>query len=395
MPTYTAFYQQIVEFVTHTCPNLKRWRRDRLVFFIFGILISGKIVFSRIAHSQNAVLANSTLSASHERRLRRIGNDPYLNWENAYAPALKALISEASKAGKLVVILDETWQEERYCVLAAALWYRGRAIPLAWQFRLPTEKVFWQNCEAVLHQVAEVLPKEGKVVVVADRAFGCAAFTDLVEAQGWDWLVRLPRQTRFSDGHTKAQNVRAWLGEAGRKKAGGQLFKKRGWRKGSLVGLWDKRHKEPLLLGSSLPPTWSVLRLYKYRYAIESLFRDWKSAGFDWEKSGVRQREHCAKVLLGLNLAVLITLLLGEKAAQAELERLPSPKRHSRPYFAKYSLFYLGRHRMQSYLVGKVQTKLEWRFCHFEAERWSKQIHQHHTKPFVFCSNSSDFTNVA
>jgi transposase, IS4 family len=72
--------------------------------------------------------------------------------------------------------------------LAAALGYRGRALPLAWvrwPAQQPHPQASWTDCQTLLAQAAAILPAGPSVTALADRAFGCPAFTDLAAAHGW------------------------------------------------------------------------------------------------------------------------------------------------------------------------------------------------------------------
>jgi len=57
----------------------------------------------------------------------------------------------------------------------------------------------------VLDQATQVLQADARVVVVADRAFGCPVLTDQAPAHGWDWLVRVQGQTRWRDRQGRIQ----------------------------------------------------------------------------------------------------------------------------------------------------------------------------------------------
>jgi hypothetical protein len=212
----------------------------------------------------------------------------------------------------------------------------------------------------------------------------------MVASLGWNWLVRLQGQTLFQSQFCPAQAVKGLLNCAGQRcKKWGKLFKKQGWRTGSVVAIWHKPYREPLVLGSNLPPDYSMLRYYKYRFAIESMFRDCKSLGFQWEGSQVRVLEHCQKVVLGLCWGVLIAVVLGEQVAQEEMGLSSGRAGYSRPHSAKFSLVYKGLERVQSYVVGKVQKPIEWELSYYEAERWSKQCHQQFALRYLATSQPS------
>jgi hypothetical protein len=173
--------------------DLPRRTRQRLLFFIVGLLLTGSLVLRRIACTQAYLTPQTTCAASHERRLRRVIGDPHLTWERSYARVVRRLLAR-QRPRQWVMILDESGHTDRLRVLTAALFYRGRAIPLAWvSWPGQTQQTvsYWTRCKQVLDQVPTLLPASAAVVVVADRAFGCPVFTDPVAARGWEWLVRV------------------------------------------------------------------------------------------------------------------------------------------------------------------------------------------------------------
>ena len=78
-------------------------------------------------------------------------------------------------------------------------WQTSVTLPLVWTIYPANQPLkgegFWQRVKRLLELVATILPQRVLVTVVADRAFGTPAFTDLVAAQGWDWVVRVQDQT--------------------------------------------------------------------------------------------------------------------------------------------------------------------------------------------------------
>src|SRR5262245_54684867 len=188
MPTSIRHLSQSVEtLLTASALDLPRRSRQRLSFFIIGILLASSLVLRRIACTQAYLTPQTTCAASHERRLRRVLNDPHLTWERSYARVVRRLLAR-QRPRQWVVILDESGHTDHLRVLTAALWYRGRAIPLAWvSWPAQTKQTtcYWVRCTSVLGMVATLLPSEAAVVVVADRAFGCPVFTDPVAQRGW------------------------------------------------------------------------------------------------------------------------------------------------------------------------------------------------------------------
>lgn len=376
------FQTAVDQLLTESAVDLPQRTRQRLVFFIVGILLSGTLVLRRIASTHAYLTPQTTCAASHERRLRRVLNDPLLTWERSYARVVRRLLAH-HRPKRWVVLIDESGHTERFRVLTAALWYRGRAIPLAWlQWPGQTAQTtsYWVRCGLLLDQVAQVLPAGAAVVVVADRAFGCPVFTDQVTAHGWDWVVRIQGQTRWQDRHGRIQPVQQQVTGVGERwKGRGQLFKDAGWRTVSVVALWGRAHRSPLLLASSLPLGWDLVALYKQRAAIEALFRDWKSAGWQWEASQVRELEHHARVLLGLAFSTLLTLMLGTQAAAAE--RKTRSRTHQRRRWAgRQSLFQLGRDAFWQRLWRNDRSRITWTLDGLDGPLWSAESRAHHAR---------------
>jgi hypothetical protein len=372
------FSKAVDGLLTSSDVALPQRTRMRLVFLMIGILLSGTLVLRRIAGTHAYLTPQTTCAASHERRLRRILNDPLLTWERSYSRVTRRVLARA-RARQWVVIIDETSQAEHLRVLTAALWYRGRAIPLGWVCwpgQVKQTVSYWERCGVLLDQVAAVLPGGIPVVVVADRAFGCPVFTDQVTARGWNWVVRVQGQTRWRDTQGRVARIADQVrGHGDRWSGEGWAFKEGGWRKVSIMALWGHSHKGPLLLVSNLPRSWTLLRLYQQRAAIEALFRDWKSSGWQWEDSQVRDLEHQERLVLGLAFVTLVTLMLGTEAAAQD-----DPPRHHRrqSWRGRESIFRLGREAFWQRLWRNDRSAPRWELDGFDLPNWSAQQRNRH-----------------
>lgn len=374
MPQSIRHLTRAVEtLLTRSAVDLPIRTRQRLIFFILGILLSGTLVLRRIATTHAHLTPQTTCAASHERRLRRVLNDPGLTWERSYAPVVRQLLAR-QRARRWVVIVDETAQAAHVRVLVAALWYRGRAIPLAWQYwagQTPQTTSYWVRGAALLEQVAALLPPSAAVVVVADRGFGCPAFTDLVAARGWAWLVRVQGQTRWQDATGRVRALRDQVRQRGdRWKGRGQVFKNADWRAAHAIVLWGHRHREPLLLVSSQRAQWDLAVTYQQRAAIEALFRDWKSHGWQWEASQVRDLAHQERILLGLAFATLIVFVLGTQAA-AETRQAG---RAAARWAARQSIWTLGRDALWQRVWRNDRTAIRWALADLDGRNWSTDV---------------------
>lgn len=365
--------QQIATLFGHAQVKLPTRSANRLSWLLWAVLFSSTVVQRQIARSLASTHPNDAQASSHERRLRRAIADQRLSWEVAFAPLVRFVLRKLS--GPVTIIVDETGHTDVVRSLVAALWYQGRAIPLAWivwKGQTPHERSYWDDCQRLLDRVERVLPASVPVRVVADRAFGCPAFLDPLVARGWHYVVRVQGQTRLLLADRTHRPIKSLLTEAGKQWWGQvRVFKKQGWRDATAIGYWRMGCNEPLLLVSSLALAMTSVRVYRTRSAIEALFRDWKSYGLCWEKSQVRDVGHQERLILVLALATVVTLLVGCEAAE-ELLAQASQKGKRRPWAARDSLFGLGLDRVRQRIWRQSEEPLPDSFAPPGTRSWSQ-----------------------
>ena len=338
---------------------------------------------SRMAAGLAQLDLSDACEESIERRIRRIENDPSLTAQLCVHPFARQRLL-FGKPKELHLIIDPTTQDDRIVKLTVGVWYRGRCLPLCWSIwqgnRPLKDQHFWDEVEKLLFQAKGILPKHVEVVFLGDRAFGTPAFTDLVEAQGWHFLVRIQGQTRVLHPSLDPQGeaVNTLVCRAERKKLKAKGFKKRGWRKGSVVVYWGEEYDDPLCLFSSLPATFGLVLMYKRRYLIETTFRDYKSKGFHFEQGQVTDQDHLKVLLVGMALSTWLCILTGVKVARDYLSGAPKTRRSTLPRIGQRSLFYLGLKAFGRYLITSEPVQLNWGLDEWDAPCWHQQVLAHH-----------------
>lgn len=369
-------------------PTVGAWVLDRLTLMTLGMIQAENAAPAKIATAGQALSARGTQAESVERRLRRIVRDDRIDAKSCHQPIVKAILANSGLEA-LCLIVDPSLQEDRVVRVSINAWYRGRSLPLVWTIwpaNRPLEgDGFWERIDALLSEVAKLLPAGIQVTVLADRAFGTPAFTDRVAKRGWHWIVRLQGQTRCRDRCGRERSVVDLVrGKGQRRKMRGQVFKKTGWREASMVVYWGRRHRTPLCLATDLPPDWEVMALYRHRFPIEPTFRDDKAYGWHWEQIQIQNLAHLQVLLVGMALATCLTLLVGALQAAAYLACPPSGKRHTRPWPAKYSLFQLGLRLWHACLAEGCLPHLWSALPDWDAPNWSTQLTAHHVHAFIF-----------
>jgi len=383
-----ALYDQVRQLLqTHIGDGLNETSLERLVVLVCGIIGAKSASPARIAKVLHILGLSAAKTDSIERRVRRIENDPQITSVVCLHPLARSRLV-LGRPQELLLVLDPTTQDDRVVMVSASVWYRGRALPLAWMTwpgNTPLkEECFWTRIESLLDEVATVLPVGVEVTWLADRTFGCPAFTDLVVARGWHYVVRVQDQTRCQDRMGREHQVRQLVKyPRQRAKLTGLVFKGQGWRQASVLVFWGRHYKGPLCLVTDLGPRWAWVVLYRRRYGIEAAFRDYKTSGWRWEQGQVKALEHLNRLLVGMAIATWIALSAGSQVAAELLARPSSGKRRTRPYEAKQSLFGLGLDRLHEILSGVSQTELTWQLDHWQAPNWSQELCAHHVRAFL------------
>ena len=394
MSAQVPLYQTVLQRLLRTIPpsaHVPPASVIRLGLLVTGLLAAQSSVLAQIAAALDALhLTRATLVDSITRRLRRALDDPRLTPQTCYAPVLQHVLDwEQLLHGvqRIALIVDESSKADQIHLFRVSLPYWGGAVPLAWAVwpqntALPAGS-YWQAVDDVLAQVAALLPPGIEVTVLADRAYGIPPLLDRCQAYGWHWVVRLTTRGshRFCDVRGQEQAlrdlVRRHLGQPGQRwRSRGRMFKDAGWRAVGLVGLWGAGAKEPLVVITDLPPTWSVLRQYERRFWIEPGFRSDKRKGWQWEASQVQGVAHHDRLLLAMAWASLVVLCIGVEAAQHRLAAAQARiwrKRLRQIRHARESVFTLGLRALQRWLFGTERQAWCWWLPDLDAPSWERQ----------------------
>jgi hypothetical protein len=392
MPAEHPLYQAIVEQVQLATVGLgvRATTVTRLALLVVGLIAGRSCVLGQIATEIWALQVTRARAIEHvERRLRRALNDRWLTSSTCYEPVLRQVLPwdrVLSRGQTVFLALDESSQDDRIHLLRVSVVYWGTGVPLAWavwEQNVPLEDGrYWNELTAVLDRVAAILPPGVHVVVLADRAFDVAPFVDRIAAHGWDWIVRVKAagagRFRDADGveHELRTLIRRYVnGPLQRWRAPGQMFKRAGWRRVAVVGCWEPGAREPLVVATSLPPSWKVLDWYGRRFWIEAEFRSEKSLGWGWEAAQIQGVAHHERLLVAMAWASLLVVCLGRQIARARLATVtrrvqaghppPAPRR------PRHGLFRLGLGLTRAWLYRRLDLPLRWTLPDPDGPSWS------------------------
>jgi hypothetical protein len=305
----------------------------------------------------------------------------------------------------LRIVIDESTKLDEVHILVAGLAYQGIVIPLAirvWKQNTSlASEDYRTHLAGLLTSVEEILPPDLRqhVLLLADRAYGRPNFTDLINALGWNWLVRIQGQTQIKLSDETVVAARSLVNHQGEVWCSGfnpdsypralAAFKKAGWRDCQFVAAWTTESDDPWLLITNLKATKERFLDYASRWCVERTFLTWKSHGWDIESLQMSQPEPLGRYLVAISIATLWSLVTAvahtiqlvqerqdsrKETRQVVVQlRLPfdEPPPDRRPWIGKFSLLTWGRNVLHHAACQSSTPPMRWVLPDWNAPVWS------------------------
>jgi hypothetical protein len=257
-----------------------------------------------------------------------------------------------SSRNEAVIALDWTeFDDDDHATLCAYLvTTHGRATPLAWKTVRKSELKGKRTGieQQLLERIHEWVPERVAITLLADRGFGDQALYTLLEAWGWDFVIRFRGCIKVTTRTGECRAAEEWLPPTGRATMLRDVRVTSDENPiGAVVVTHDKRMKEPWCLATSLAK-WSardVVKLYAKRFTIELTFRDVKDLhfGMGLRATHIRDADRRDRLLLLVAVAHALLTLLGAASEAAGLDRflkVNTVKRRTHSLFRQGSYWY-------------------------------------------------------
>lgn len=286
-------------------PHLGYWQSLNLALYSLGMVLARHNAATRVAE----VLGMVGKPESVRRRLERFIANPRLDWPACGQHWARWVLSQTASRHP-VLLVDETKLGNHLGVMVVGLAYQSCCIPLVfWAYRqMPLGQV--ELLETLLGWVDSALPAGSQPLLQADRGIGTSPdLIRVVEGLGWHYLFRVQNTTclRTRSGQSRPLKQLVRRGESWR--GNGLVFKKAGWLATTVLVVWQAAYAEPWCLVTNA--AYIADFSYGVRYWQEASFRDFKSDGWQWQRSQVWTPQHAQCLLLVMSLAYAYTLTLG------------------------------------------------------------------------------------
>jgi hypothetical protein len=204
-------------------------------------------------------------------------------------------------------------------LMLSLLTRHGRATPLLW-LTVDTSTLKNRRNEYEyqgLVRLADALPAEMKVCIVADRGFGDHKLYEvLTEELKFDYVIRFRGNIHVTAADGEMRTAAAWVGRGGRARVlRGALVTAERYQVGTVLCVQDKAMKQAWCLATSSTDQTAktLMTLYGKRWGIECGFRDTKDLRFGMGMGSIHVSTPARRDRLWLlnAFAIMLLTLLG------------------------------------------------------------------------------------
>ena len=241
--------------------------------------------------------------------------------------------------------------DKQATVMLSLMTGHGRATPLVW---LTVDTATLKNHRneyeyQVLVRLADMLPADVKVCVVADRGFGDQKlYRVLTEELHFNYVIRFRGNIKVTAAGGEERTAMGWVGAGGRAAVlRGAMVTADQYQVGTVLCVRDKEMKGAWCLATSYKDATagSLKSLYGKRWGIECGFRDTKDIRFGMGMGSIRVSTPARRDRLWLLNALAIALLTllgaaGEALGYDRLLKSNTTKRRTHSLFRQGCMLY-------------------------------------------------------
>ncbi|MBI4769847.1 MAG: hypothetical protein HY784_05380 [Chloroflexi bacterium] len=246
---------------------------------------------------------------------------------------------------EVALVMDRTDLADRWSILTVGAAYRKRLLPLNWRV-LPFGGTSAETQVNLLRQVQPYLPSTDRVRITfyGDTEFRAVPVQAYCREQAWHWHVGLKSDLRFQDADGASCALRDLPVARGQLlyRQGVMLTERHAFGPVNLLAHWSPNQDTPRYWALDQPANRDAWRRGRKRYWIEPDFRDWKSYGFDLERSKLENPRRLNVLAPGMAVTTLWLIHLGQWVSTTGRRSLLEAS-HKRDY----SLFRPGRDYVQ------------------------------------------------
>ncbi len=330
-------------------------RLNYLTLLIISLIDVATVRLNRISLK----IKSGTKHQSNYRNLQRFFQKFKMNYQD-YA---KFIISTLPKQEKYYLVIDRTnWKfgNTAINILMLGIIYKNNAIPLFWELLDKGGSSSTRERKEILSKAIALMGKDKIQALLGDREFiGVKWFKYLID-EGIEFHIRVPKQIKrgsvLKKGRKTINNLFRFLKPMGKLDYPKQVDIL-GYR--LYVSGMKSTNKEYCVIVSSKSNIDSLSK-YQKRWTIENMFGAFKTKGFNFEDTHLRNLERIKKLIVVVSIAYFWSIMIGLWLENVNPIKLKKHKRKSISTF-RYGfdyLTYIIKNILDYFDEFKVLTKI-------------------------------------
>ena len=307
-------------------PDLHAKRINALSAATLGVMTGASLAVAAIG--QALALARGLTTKHAIKQVDRLMSNAGID---VWASFARWVPRQIGTAQDILVAMDWTDfdHDGQSTLVLSLITSHGRAAPLIWLTVWKEEIATRRNDyeDACLRRLAETIPPDCRVTILADRGFGDQKLFAFLTELDFAYVIRFRGNIQVTDATGETRRAADWVGKAGRaRKLANARVTAKGQTVGAVVCVHAKGMKEPWCLAASDPEAKAATLIHHYarRWTIEPQFRDTKDLRFGMGLSATRVGDPMRRDRLLLVSAFAMALLtqLGEVGERLGMDRL-------------------------------------------------------------------------
>lgn len=329
-------------------------------------------------------LPQNIKAASRETHAKRFLENNHTDFKVHYLPFLRTFILKTLqnkvKDGKKLeinLVIDGSVMNSQHIALMVSMVVGKRAVPICWVVKKGKKGHFDTKMHlAVIEQAADIfkhilskLPthihKNSKITLLGDGEFDSVDLQQLCRQDlNWDYVFRTSSDCLLYENDDVFQPKQLSVNkEETFFFIEGVDFSEKRFKDISFLYWHDvQKYKDPLFLVSNLDDPFNIMDAYQKRFAIETMFKDLKSRGFNLHKNRLTKVIAIKNLIMIAALAFCLLMNFGEQNKDNSLkDNIKRPDKNT------YSVF--------SFALNLLH------YCLFNAEEFSFSFHMSMNDP--------------
>ena len=306
-------------------PDLHAKRVDALAGATLGVMTGASLAVSMIG--QALAQARGLVTKHAVKQVDRLMSNAGIDVWDSFA---RWVPRQVGAQPNILVAMDWTDfdHDDQSTLVLSLVTGHGRAAPLIWLTVWKEEIATRRNDyeDACLRRLAETMPPDCRVTILADRGFGDQKLFAFLGELGFGYVIRFRGNIRVAAADGEMRPAAEWVGKGGRaRKLRDARVTAQGRQVGAVVCVHANGMKEPWCLAASDPDATAAVLVNHYakRWTIEPGFRDSKDLRFGMGLSSTRIGEPTRRdrLLLVSAFAMALLTLLGTVGESLGMDR--------------------------------------------------------------------------